>query len=940
MFKVLSYIFTILVFISCSKTTNHNTIINNTSIPQDKNVIKGTLSNGLTYYIRKNTKPEQKVELRLVVKAGSILENKKQLGLAHFMEHMNFNGSKNFNKNELVDYLQSIGVKFGAHLNAYTSFDETVYILPIPSDNDEKLEKGFQILEDWAFNASLTSDEIEKERGVVLEEYRLGLGAEKRMRNQYLPKLLHKSRYAERLPIGTKEVLENFTHDELRNFYKDWYRPDLMSVIAVGDVDPKVLEHKIKTHFCDYKKVKSPKERKTYTSPNHQETFVSINTDKEATRSTVQIYYKDTKSNKPTNSIHDYKKGIVTNLFNTMLNNRLDELKNSENPPFVYAGAWYNNLWDKSKKAFQNYVITSETNQLKALKNIAIENERVLRYGFLQSELNRAKKSLLSGMEKAFNEKDKTASKNYAAEYIQNFLNNEPIPGIEWEYTTLKKIIHEITLVNCNSQIAKYLHNNNRVVILTGPENSNISKIKENTILEILNSTKNLDIKPYTENLVNEGLMRNSIPKSGNITHIKKDSILNSTQITLSNGAKVTYKKTNFKNNQILFSAFSYGGTSLYTDTEYLKTAIANNALTEAGINNYSKNDLKKILSGKNVRVSPYIYELSEGFTGNTSPKDLETLFQLTHLYFTKLNYKPSAYKSYLQKVQAYYKNVVSNPNNYFSIELGKFLNQNNKRYVGYPSDKAIENTDFKLAYQKYLDRFKNAGDFHFYFVGNFDEETLKKYCEKYLAGLPHTSNTEFYKDVSAPKVTGTLEKIIKKGTEPKSLVKIIFHGEAQNYSDHDNYYLKSLGEVLTIKLVEKLREEESGVYGVSASGSISKIPKRAYNFSISFPCGPKNTERLIEKALAELNKIKTDGISVKDLTKIKETQLLEFKEVQKKNSYWLNILKNSDYYQVDIQEFLNKKEAINNLTSDHLKNVANKYLIKNKITAILKPEE
>lgn len=353
--KRLLYVFVILITCaacnSIPKTTNKTVT---SAIPTDNHVVKGTLENGMTYYIRQNSKPEQKVELRLVVKAGSILENEKQLGLAHFMEHMNFNGSKNFKKNELVDYLQSIGVKFGAHLNAYTSFDETVYILPIPTDNDQKLEKGFQILEDWAFNASLTSEEIEKERGVVLEEYRLGLGADKRMLNKWLPQLMYNSHYAERLPIGTKEVLENFTHQDLRDFYKDWYRPDLMAVVAVGDIPVKVLEEKIKNHFGKYPAVKKGKERKEYSMPNHEQTIVSINTDKEASRSMVMMYYKDQQESAPMVTPEDYKKNTINQLFNMMLNNRLGELRNKENPPFIYGGSSYGGTWVTSKKAFQS----------------------------------------------------------------------------------------------------------------------------------------------------------------------------------------------------------------------------------------------------------------------------------------------------------------------------------------------------------------------------------------------------------------------------------------------------------------------------------------------------------------------------------------------------------------------------------------------------------
>jgi len=571
---------------------------------------------------------------------------------------MNFNGSKHFNKNELVDYLQSIGVKFGAHLNAYTSFDETVYILPIPTDDEKKLEKGLQIIEDWAFNASLTEEEIDKERGVVLEEYRIGLGAGKRMLKKYLPKLMYQSRYANRLPIGTKEIIENFSYRDLRDFYKDWYRPNLMSVVVVGDIDTSAIEQKIKTHFSHYKNPKKEKERIYYTGKHHQKTLISICTDKEATRSTVQLFYKDTLPATKINSITDYKEHIVNRVFSEMLNSRLTELKNKENPPFIYAGSWYTSLWDKSQNAYQSYAITSENGQLTALKTLATENERVLQFGFTEDELIRAKKEITSNLEKLFNESETTKSNAYAKEYVQNFLTENPIPGINWEYENTKKILQEINLKDCNSVIKNKIHDYNLVVILTGPEKENLTPITSTQVSSVLLKTKNTKLTPYVDHFSDLGLMKNIKPKPGKIISQKYDSISKSTLLNLSNGAKVTYKKTSFKNDEILFSGFSFGGSSTYNNTEYLKTALANNALKEAGVNGYSKNDLHKILAGKQVTVYPFIGDIEEGVKGNCNNKDLITLFKLTHLYFTKLNYNNAAFTSYKNKILAYYNNA------------------------------------------------------------------------------------------------------------------------------------------------------------------------------------------------------------------------------------------------------------------------------------------
>ncbi|MFC2108995.1 M16 family metallopeptidase [Bacteroidota bacterium] len=907
-------------------------------IPIDASVKKGVLSNGLTYYIRKNTKPEQKVELRLVVKAGSILETEKQLGLAHFMEHMNFNGSKNFNKNELVDYLQSIGVKFGAHLNAYTSFDETVYILPIPSDNEEKLEKGFQILEDWAFNASLTEEEIDKERGVVLEEYRLGLGAGKRMMKKYLPKLMHNSHYAERLPIGTKKVIENFTYEDLRSFYKDWYRPDLMAVIAVGDVDTEVLEQKIREHFESYTIVKKPKERIEYKVPNHKETFVAIATDKETPNATVQLYYKDFDDRKPIQTIKDYRKSIVNSLFVKMINARLNELKEAENPPFIFGYSTHSGTWAKSKAAYQSVAMTSEEGQLKALETLVLENERVLRHGFQQGELDRVKEQMLIAMERAFKEQDKVESNRYTGQYVRNFLTEAIIPSVTWKYETLKKIIPTISLQDCNTLISGYIHDENRVVVFTGPQKETTKKIEEAEVIKVLDEVKNKDVKPYDDKEVPSSLME-SKPTKGSIVSVEQDTLLGVTNLVLSNGAKVTYKKTDFKNDKIIFSAYSYGGTSLYTNEEVHKTELANNALTQAGVNGFSNNEMRKILSGKMVSVNPVINSLSEGFHGASTPKDFELLFQLTHLYFTKLNHDVKAYNSFKSKMTGYLKNALSEPSTYFSVKLNQFLNKNDARYVGFPSKKVWEQTDYDLAYKKYQERFADASDFNFYFVGNIDDAKLKEFVEIYLASLPSTYTKEKFKNVNAKPLSGFLEKNIKKGKEPKSKVSIIYQGQAK-YNPKDAYYLRSLGEVLSIKLIEQLREEESGVYGVGARGSMSKFPEGSYNFSISFPCGPENVEKLKKKAFLELEKIQKNGISEKDLNKIKEAQLLEYKEQQKKNQYWLHLLQNADFGNYDRSKGLNKEKQINALNSKDVKKVANKYLKKNRIIATLNPED
>ena len=906
-------------------------------IPTDPNVKIGKLSNGLTYYIRKNDKPEDKVDLRLVVNAGSILETDQQQGLAHFMEHMCFNGTKRFPKNQLVDYLQSIGVKFGQHLNAYTSFDETVYFLPIPADDKEKVEKGFQILEDWAFNTTLTPEEIDKERGVVLEEYRIGLGADKRMMGRFMPKMMYNSLYAKRLPIGQKEILENFTYDKLTSFYKDWYRPNLMAVIVVGDIDVAEMEMKIKEHFSKYKNPKNEKPRKMFDVPNHKETLVAIESDKESPYAQVQLLYKDYDEPKPIVTLLDFKKELTEGLFATMLNERLQELQNSPNPPFNFGYTYHGETFARTKEAFQSFAMVAQDKQLEALKVLVKENERVKQYGFTQAELERAKVDFLAQMERQYNERNKSESENFVWEYQGNFLTKEPIPGIEWTFETMKKILPMISLDDTNGLITRYLKDDNRVVVFTGPEKDGMIKPTEEQVLNAMKVDAK-EVTAYTETEIASSLLRNSL-KVGSIVSKTKNDKLGATILKLSNGATVTYKKTDFKNDEILFEAVSFGGSNLFSDEEIAKVSLAMGGITEAGFSGMSKNDINKFMTGKIARVNPYVGGTTEGFRGSSTPKDMEYLMQMVHAYFTDINFDKEAFNGFVSKQKGFMANLLSQPSMYFSNEFYTFLNQGNPRYKGFPSEADYDNADYALAYQKFKERFANAADFQFYFVGNFDENQLENFVNQYIASLPgDASKTETAIDLGYRMIKGDHKKIVNKGKDPKSTVNIMFYGETK-YDTKEAFALKALGEVLTIKLIEELRENESGVYGISARASMNKIPYGSYNFSINFPCGPENAEKLVESSLRELNKIIANGPEQKDVDKFKESAKLEYKENLKVNNFWMSVLKKSYTDQENSEESLEFEDKLNALTAKEIKEVAKKYLSKDKVIGILMPE-
>ena len=907
------------------------------AIPFDPNVKTGKLDNGLTYYIKKNAKPEKKVDLRLVVNAGSILEDDDQQGLAHFMEHMCFNGTKRFPKNQLVDYLQSIGVKFGQHLNAYTSFDETVYFLPIPSDNPEKLEKGFQIIEDWAFNTVLTPEEIDKERGVVLEEYRLGLGADKRMLGHYLPKMMHNSKYADRLPIGQKEILEKFKYETLTRFYKDWYRPNLMSVIVVGDIDVAEMEKKIKEHFSAYKNPTNEKARKVFEVPNHKETFVAVESDKEATDAQVQLLYKDYNAPKDIVTVGDFRSNLVEGLFSTLLNNRLRELTNTSTPPFVYGFSYYGGTYARTKKAYQSFAMMAEDKQLSALKVLINENERAKKYGFTSGELDRAKASFLAQIEKSYKDKDKTNSEGFVGEMQSNFLEKEPMPGIEWTFETMKKLMPTITLKDVNDLIKNYIKEDNRVVVLTGPQKDNLKKVTEQEVLDAL-KVNEADLKPYEDKAVATSLLRKEV-KAGTVVKREANATLGTKTLVLSNGVKVVYKTTDFKNDEVLFEAVSLGGSNLYSNEEMKKVQFANGALAEAGFSGLKLNDINKFMTGKIARVNPYIGGTTEGLRGNTTPKDLEYLFQMVHAYFTDLNFDQEAFEGFKQKQASFFKNMASDPQYFFQQEFYTYLNKENPRFNGImPTDKSWAETDYKLAYDKYKERFANAADFEFFFVGNVDDKTIEAFATKYLASLPATAAKEKTVDLGYRMLKGDLKKVVNKGTDPKSNVTIMFYGEAK-YSPKEALALEALGEVLTIKLVEQLRESESGVYGVSARGGMNKVPYGSFSFNIGFPCGPDNAEKLTASALNELQKIIANGPEEKDVAKYKEGELADYRKDSKENRFWLTNFTRSFLYGSNPENALKYEAEVNAITAKDIQEVAKKYLTKDKVIGMLMPE-
>ena len=904
-------------------------------LPVDPNVALGTLQNGIRYIIRENQRPENRAELRLVVNAGSILEDEDQQGLAHFVEHMAFNGTRNFPKQDLVDYLESIGMRFGPDLNAYTSFDETVYMLQVPTDSAQVVTQAFRILEDWASGILFEAEEIDKERGVVIEEWRLGQGAGARLRDKQFPILLKGSRYAERLPIGKKAVLDTFRHEAAKRFYREWYRPDLMSVIAVGDFETEWIEGLIKTHFGRIPAVNQPRKRTLHPVPGHEETLFAIASDPEATRTNVSIYYKQPVREQ--DSAEAYRQNIVESLYNRMLNARLRELTKKPDAPFLFA---YSNQgrFIRTSEFYLQGAVVREGGILRGLEAVLTEARRVRLHGFTQSEQDREKIEALRGMERAYAERDKVRSRRFASEYIRHFLTGEPIPGIAYEYGMYKEMVPGIQLAEVNRLAGEWITGHNRVVLIDGPEKQGVTMPTEAELTGVIARVNETEIEPYEDAASAQPLVETP-PKPGEIVAEKQISELGVTEWTLSNGVRVVLKPTDFKNDEVLFSAFSPGGHGLVSDEDYLAAATASSVMQEGGLGTFDAIGLEKKLAGKVVRVSPWIEELREGVMGSASLKDLETMFQLVYLTFTAPRKDPDAFLAYVQRIRGSLENRSASPGAAFGDTIQVTMSQYHHRARVW-SEALLDEMNLERSFEVYRDRFADASDFTFFFVGNIDMEGIRGLVKTYLGGLPATRRNETWRDVGIRPPRGVIEKTVHKGLEPKSSNRIVFTGPFE-WSRKNRYNLGSAIDVLRIRLREVLREEMGGTYGVGVGLSTTRYPEQRYSIRISFGCAPDSVEQLTRAVFAQIDSLKQFGASETNIEKVQEADRRAREAALKENGFWRRTLSSSYWLGQDPVNVLKYDDLVNGLTSENIRDAARKHFdMENYARFVLYPEK
>ena len=888
-------------------------------LPVDKNVRIGQLDNGLTYYIRHNKLPENRAEFYIAQKVGSILEEPQQRGLAHFLEHMAFNGTKNFPGDDkglgVIPWCETVGIKFGTNLNAYTSIDETVYnISNAPIDRTGVLDSCLLILHDWSNYILLKDDEIDKERGVIREEWRSRNSGMLRVYTDLLPTIYQGDKYADCMPIGSIDVINNFPYKDIRDYYHKWYRPDLQGIVIVGDIDVDTVEAKLKAVFADVQKPVNPAERTYYPVTDNKEPIVAIGTDKEVDDPSIEIYFKqDVTPDSEKNNVGYLASQYMTSMISSMLNARLSELVQSANPPFTRASSYYSDFFvAKTKEAFALSASSKADGIETALKTLLQETERARRFGFTESEYARARANYLQSLESAYNEREKTKHGSYVREYVQNFLNGEPIPGIEAEYAMMNQLAPNIPLQAMNMVMQQLVPDSNQVVIIAGPAKEGLKYPTKEEVINLLKGMKDLDLQAYVDKVSDEPLMKEA-PKGGKIISEKEGDIYGSTKLVLSNGVTVYVKKTDFKADEIRMKGTSLGGKSIFPDKDALNFAVMDNVIAVGGLGNFSQVDLTKVLAGKKVSVNAGLGATTENVFGTCSPKDFETMMQLTYLTFTAPRKDAEAFESFKNRMKAQLESAQANPLSSINDSLQKAMYNNHPRVVMMKPE-MVDQIDYDRILEMYNDRFKDASDFTFYFVGNIDLETAKPLIAEYLGALPAINRKETFKDTKMSIRKGVYKnEYAKEQQTPTATIVFLYSGKAP-YTLKNDILLSFATQVLDMVYTEEVREKEGGTYGVNCFGDLQKYPKEQLLLQIVFQTDPAKKDKLAGIVVDELKKLAAEGPSDVHLQKVKEYMLKKYADNQKENGYWMNNLNDYFYYGMDMTE--GYTDIVNSITA------------------------
>lgn len=912
----------------------------NPPTPIDPKVRYGKLENGLTYYIRANKQPKERAEFYIAQNVGAILENDDQNGLAHFLEHMAFNGTKNYPGKGIINYMEKIGVRFGYNINAYTALDETVYNLSdVPTTREGIVDSALLVLHDWSGFISLEGSEIDAERGVIREEWRTGAGSERRMWKESNKQKYPGSQYAKRDVIGDTAVINNFKYQTIRDFYHKWYRPDLQAILIVGDVDVDKVEAKIKTMFADIKAKPNAGERPVYEILPNTEPIYSVVRDPEARMTRIELEYKHDKM--PADfklSMNGYFMGVVNQLISTILGNRFEEITQQADAPFVMGYATYDELV-KSKDAFQMLAIPKEGRELEGMKALMLEAEKMKRFGFTNSEVERAKVDMLKRLETAYNERDNQKNNALVREYVRNFLTNEPIPGIEWEYQTLKAVLPKITAVNVNQIAKQYVTDDNLIVSVMAPEKQTVKVPSKEEMLAAISEVKAAKLEAKAEEDLNKPLIEKA-PVAGKIKKTTKNAEYGTTEWMLSNGIKVVLKPTKYKQDEIKMSAFSEGGTSKVVNIDDLySAALASTIVSNNGLANYSSVELSKLLTGKLASVTPVISTYEEGFSGSSSVKDFETMLQMVYLYFTAPRKDDNAYQALINMVKTSLANASSDPRYAFRDSVTLMLNNHHPRTTIINAS-TIDKVNQDRALAIFKERFAVPADFTFIFTGNVDPENadVQKAVATYLGGLKSKKGGEKFTDLKIRKPLGYVTNEFKRPMKVKKASNFILYSAPMTYNVQNSTTVTAIASILNMRYLESIREKEGGSYGVGVRGSLANTPISEATLLMQFDTDPEKQHKLLGIIYSEVEEILKNGPRADDLQKVKENMLKKYSEDIETNNWWQSSVQRFYQDKQDVlKEYKASVEALSpELIKSTLKAITDK---KNILEVVMKPE-
>jgi zinc protease len=905
------------------------------TIPFDAAVRRGRLPNGVEYFIRKNARPEKRVSLRLAVKAGSLFEADDQQGLAHLIEHMAFNGSAHFKPGELVSYFESTGARLGPHVNAYTSFDETVYMLELPTDNPEIVSKGFTALADFGGGLTLAPEQIDKERGVVIEEWRGRLGAGTRIRDKQVPLLYYKSRYAERLPIGKPEIIRGAPAARLKAFYDTWYRPERMAIVAAGDIDPQQIEAIIRSAFGPLAARAPAATPPGSDVPMHSELLVSVAADSEITQSTVQLVRKRPAERQ--DRVGDYRRSLVERLFEQMFNDRFEELARKPDAKFLGAGAGGGGL-TPTVNTFSLSVRAQEGALTDGVSLLEIEARRVREFGFNQSELDRAKRDLAASYERAYNERDKSESGGFADEYIRVFLEGEPSPGIEYEYRLVQSVLSGITLQEVTELARARLSGDSRVVLATLPEKANLRPPSEDELRAAIVSADKMAVTPWSDTTTTRALVEKA-PVAGRVESRREIPKVGITVVRFSNGVEAWLKPTDFKNDQVLFTMYAMGGWSVAPQSDYIEASLADTFVGFSGVGGLKALELQKLLAGKLAQASPFISGSTHGISASASPAELETALQLLYQSVVAPGDDPDAFTLMKRQLEASVANRGRSPGQVFGERIGQINSSNH--YTSQPlTAERVAALDRARMTSFYSARFANAADFTLFMVGTFNVDATIPLLAKYVGSLPSTGKrTAEFKDIGVRFPSSTVREVVEKGREPRSQTVISFYADpSPDPVEQERVGAATL--VLETALRDSLREELGQTYTVSV-GLAQSLPQRGDgHIQVNFGAAPENIGSMTERVLQEVRRLQQEGPSADLTSRAKESARRGYETSLRQNGYWMQRMRTIHMLGRDPSEILTRSERIDSITPAIIQETFRKYFPLDRYTVVtLNPE-